>query len=109
MAHAVIHGCIMCIRDVALLAWLLVDASGMRTASAQRPALQVKDYQVLDSNSNDITSQEGTGDNVQQPPRPPGMHITTGHKNYDYDNRTYQLLPSRPYNIDPIEHQQAMI
>ena len=39
MAHAVIHGCIMCIRDVALLAWLLVDASGMRTASAQRPAL----------------------------------------------------------------------
>jgi hypothetical protein len=70
---------------------------------------EVKDYQVLDSNSNDITSQEGTGDNVQQPPRPPGMHITTGHKNYDYDNRTYQLLPSRPYNIDPIEHQQAMI
>jgi hypothetical protein len=38
MAHAVIHGCIMCIHDVALLAWLLVNASGMRAASAQRPA-----------------------------------------------------------------------
>jgi hypothetical protein len=47
MAHAVIHGCIMCVRDVALLAWLLVNASGMRAASAQRPALQANHTAVI--------------------------------------------------------------
>jgi hypothetical protein len=74
----------------------------------QLKKLEGLQHHVVDSISND-TSQEGTGDNVQQPLRPPGMHINAGHKDYDYDDRTYAQLPSPDYAIDPIAHEQAMI
>jgi hypothetical protein len=38
---------------------------------------------------------------------PQDEHINFGFKEYDYDNRTYGLLPSNKYMLDPVQHLES--
>jgi hypothetical protein len=46
---------------------------------------------------------------TKQSAGPASKHIDFGFPTYDFDDGCYELLPSKNYPIDPLEHRQAMV